>query len=280
MKKYLACLFMIIDHIGLYYADMLPVNVYHCFRFIGSLALPLFMYCLVFGLLRTSSASKYFFRILSCAVSTQLMIQLAFPILGRTPLDLPLTDCFLLVIAFVLLYAYELMLAAIPGDRIGSLRLIEAAANTNSDRFDVRIGAGQVGHLKKPGIVIPSISGGGLFFLSILLIFLSLVLSILLPLEKAFWGILLASVFYLMERIRIRESRFRIALWFLLIAVIDFVITYLSTKQWSTNAFSLLAVIVCLLPNIEKKPIRAVQIFFYLFYPLHILALILLRELL
>jgi hypothetical protein len=271
---------MTIDHIGLYYADVLPVNIYHCLRLVGSLALPLFMYCLVFGFLRTSSTTKYFYRILICALGTQLLIQLTLPMAGQTSLILPLTDCFLLVIAFILLYGFELMLAAIPGDRVGSLRLIEAAADTHSDRFDVRIGSGQDGHLKKPGITIPQISGGGLFFLSILLIFLSLILSIFLPLEKALWGMMLVSVFYVLERIRVRESRLRIALWFILIAVIDFVIIYISTKQWSTNAYSLLAVFLCLFPFLEKKPGRVIQSLFYVYYPLHILILIFLREVL
>ena len=277
MKKALACIFMIIDHIGLYYADILPINIYYCFRMIGSLALPLFIYCLVFGFLRSKNAAAYFLRVLCCAIGTQLLIQLAFPLSGQTSLALPLTDCFILVLAFGLLYAYELMLASIPGDRIGSLRLIEAAADTNSDRFDVRLGNGRDGHLKKPGIAIPPFSSGGLFFASILLTFLSLVLSLLLPLDHAFWGLLLASVFYFLERIKPRENRLRIPLWFFLIAIIDLATVFLLTKQWSTNAISLVSVFICLLPSLEKKPSRFLQYFFYAFYPLHILLLIYLR---
>lgn len=275
MKKVLACLLMVIHHIGLYYSDRLPENVSLCLQFIGSLALPIFAYSLATGFLRTRNISLYFLRILGCFTLTQAVLVLVLPLSGQSSRIYPINDCFILVLGFIVLYAYELMLAVRPGDRIVSLRLIEAAADTNSDRFDVRIGSGDTGRL--PVIPLPPFSAGGLFFSSVLLIFTSLVLSLTLPLEKGLFGILIVSVFYILERFKPQKNVYQVILWFLLLGILDMIIVYLCTKQISTNSLALPAVLLCLIPSRAKKPGRIIQYGFYLFYPVHILVLLLLR---
>lgn len=72
--KILACLFMLIDHIGaLFFPDFIWL------RIIGRLSFPLFAYLLAIGFTHTSNVYKYLGRLLVFALITQPIFYLAFP---------------------------------------------------------------------------------------------------------------------------------------------------------------------------------------------------------
>ncbi len=53
--KWLALLFMIIDHIGFLFENYIPYNIYAVFRILGRLSFPLYVYALSLGVQKTSN---------------------------------------------------------------------------------------------------------------------------------------------------------------------------------------------------------------------------------
>jgi len=67
--KYLAFVFMIIDHVGwLYFPDNMD------FRIVGRLAVPLFCYFIAFGFSQTTNLNNYVLRLLKWGVVTQIIL--------------------------------------------------------------------------------------------------------------------------------------------------------------------------------------------------------------
>lgn len=65
--KIIACLSMLIDHIGLiFYPNIVA------FRAIGRLSMPIFAYCIGGGVLKTRNKLKYFLRVFILGVICQL----------------------------------------------------------------------------------------------------------------------------------------------------------------------------------------------------------------
>lgn len=65
--KAVACLFMLIDHIGAFLIPALPI-----FRIIGRLSMPLFAYQLIIGYTHTSDQYRYFKRLTLLAFISQI----------------------------------------------------------------------------------------------------------------------------------------------------------------------------------------------------------------
>ena len=278
MKKLMACFFMVLNHIALYYADILPPKLRVVFEVIGSLALPLFACSFTRGFFRTRNAGIYFLRLFALAMITEAMITAVSQHVGLNASSFPLNSVFVLLCAFGLLYGCELLFA-IPADRIGSLRLLEANAHTHSDRYDVRIGSGITAKSAEHTIRIPPLSPAGLFWLAILIIVPSVVLSVFLNSEYGLFGVLTALIFYSVEKIIPKNK----STWaFFLFLGFDLVYTtffYLCTKTLNPLGASVGAVFLCYLPEKKKWPSPFVSYAFYLFFPLHILILLLLRPL-
>ena len=70
MLKWMAAALMLADHIGLYFAYLLPVPVTMALRLLGRLAFPIFAYYTAFGFLRTSNRLRYFSRMLVFGILT------------------------------------------------------------------------------------------------------------------------------------------------------------------------------------------------------------------
>lgn len=278
MKKLMACLFMVLNHIALYYADKLPPKLCIVFQVIGSLALPLFAYSFAKGFFHTRNAGIYFLRLFALAMLTEAMITAVLPDAGLSAASFPLNSVFVLLCAFGLLYGCELLFA-IPADRIGSLRLLEANAHTHSDRYDVRIGNGFTAGSDGYAIRIPPLSPAGLFWLALLIIVPSVVLSVFLNSEYGLFGVLTALIFYFVEK-SIPKNK---GTWaFVLFLGFDFIYTaiyYLCTKTLNPLGASVAAIFLCYLPEKKKRPSPYISYAFYLFFPLHILILLLLRPL-
>jgi len=276
VKKILACIFMVIGHIGMYYADRLPPMVSLTLRILGSLSLPLFAYSLAMGFLKTRNAGNYFLRLLSCALVTQAILYVFLPLSGLPIFSVPLNAVFTIVCAFGLIYGCELLFS-IPLDRIGSLHLIEENAQTHSDRYDVRIGSGRTAADTGPGVYIPQIQPAALFCLALGLIVASVLLSVFLNMEFGVFGVLTVLIFYLIEKCVTKNQTSWIFFGFLALDLLYILIYYAITRTISVNGASIASVFLCGLPSRKIRPPRAVQYAFYAFYPLHILALLLIR---
>jgi len=279
VKKILACLFMVMGHIGMYYSDMLPIVVSLTLRILGSLALPLFAYSFALGFLKTRNAGGYFLRLMSCALITQAILCIFLPFSGLSIFSVPLNAVFTMVCAFGVLYGCELLFA-IPLDRIGSLHLIEANAQTHSDRYDIRIGCGRSADDIGPGVYIPQFQPPVLFCLGIIMISASVLLCVFIPMEFGVFGVLTALVFYLIEKCVIKNQTSWIFFCFLALDLLYILIYYAITRTISVEGASIASVFLCYLPAKNKRPSRAVQYAFYAFYPLHVLVLLLIRILL
>ena len=72
--KTIAIIAMVIDHIGFYFSSMIPMPIYATCRYIGRIAMPIFVYLLVQGFFHTKNFKKYITRMSILAVITQLLI--------------------------------------------------------------------------------------------------------------------------------------------------------------------------------------------------------------
>lgn len=74
MLKTIAIIAMVIDHIGFYFSPVLPTTIYIVLRYIGRIAMPIFIYLLVQGFFHTKNFKKYIVRIGIFAVVTQILV--------------------------------------------------------------------------------------------------------------------------------------------------------------------------------------------------------------
>ena len=72
--KTIALIAMVIDHIGFYFSPALPTSIYIVCRYIGRIAMPIFVYLLVQGFFHTKNFKKYIIRLSVFAVITQVLI--------------------------------------------------------------------------------------------------------------------------------------------------------------------------------------------------------------
>ena len=72
--KTIAVIAMVIDHIGFYFSSTIPVTIYTICRYIGRIAMPIFVYLLVQGFFNTKNFKKYMLRMGILAVITQVLI--------------------------------------------------------------------------------------------------------------------------------------------------------------------------------------------------------------
>lgn len=72
--KTIALIAMVIDHIGFYFSPVLPNPIYTIFRYIGRIAMPIFVYLLVQGFFHTKNFNKYIIRLGIFAFITQILI--------------------------------------------------------------------------------------------------------------------------------------------------------------------------------------------------------------
>lgn len=72
--KIIAVISMLIDHVAFYFYLVIPDGITSVMRVIGRLAMPLFVYILVQGFFKTKNFKRYITRIAICAVVTQVLI--------------------------------------------------------------------------------------------------------------------------------------------------------------------------------------------------------------
>ena len=95
MIKILACLFMLIDHIGIIF---FPQEV--VLRMIGRLSMPLYAYCIARGIRYTHDIKKYFLRVLLIACVSQVPYMLMVR-------EIKFNICFVWVLSIALIWVYN-----------------------------------------------------------------------------------------------------------------------------------------------------------------------------
>jgi hypothetical protein len=274
MLKVLACLFMLLDHVGYYFSDFLPYPVYLVLRCVGRLAFPIFAWSVARGCARTHNPLHYFLRMALFALPTEVLIRFLNRLRGIP--DYPVNVLITFSLAIVLVFGYQ-MATRSTRDVIASLRPISPTPNTapTAPRFDVRINLG--------GIELDSRLGLALGLLAMLAAIAAT--AWLMP-DYDFYGICTVMLFFVVhERFPEKDHLKRSVQGFLALNLVFLVIHVLSYGiSYSIGSviqvLSVAALPLCYLPQLSRKPSAAAKYAFYAFYPLHITILALLRYLL
>lgn len=266
LLKLLAALFMLLDHIGFYYSDVLPDLVVLMLRLVGRLAFPIFAWSIARGFSRTHNLVAYFTRLAGFALVSELIIRQADRMVGLTMEWTNVLVTFTL--AIVALTGFRLARDA-SLDLIASLRPISAAPNTVPvpPRFDVRISLGGITLDSRLGITLGSVA-----------VLLSLAAAEWLHADYGAYGILTVLSLYIATN-RIPEEHWEHQAFLFLIPLnLVFLVFRTVTGQaplyWATmQVFSVMAIPLMMNLRKERKPPVWLKYGFYLFYPLHILVL-------
>jgi hypothetical protein len=270
LLKLLAALFMLLDHIGFYYFDVLPDLAVMVLRLLGRLAFPIFAWSVARGFTRTHNLVAYFVRMAGFALVSEVIIRLADHLVG---LQMEWTNVLVtFTLAIVALTGYRLIRDA-SRDLVASLRPIPAAPNTlpMPPHFNVRISLGGITLDARLGFVLGSIA-----------VLLSLATAEWLHADYGAYGILTVLCLYIATD-RIPEEKWEQRAFMILLPLnLVFLFTRAVTGEvplyWALmQIFSVMAIPLMINFRREKKPPTWFKYGFYLFYPLHILALCAIR---
>ena len=279
MLKWLAVLFMLIDHLGYYLYPIIPNDLYLIMRTIGRLAFPIFAYGIVLGADRTKNIFRYFLRLISFAVVGQVIMELA----ARSVNQRTFTNVlFTLAFGLMLIVGVEFITQSMQ-DVVMQLRPVTAGNPNAKNRinfFNIRV---SLRHYTLPawqGILL----GGAMVLVSIFMV-------ILLEPDYALFGLAIILLFYILERRlepynpyqtqALKQKRLRsFFVSFALLNLINAVMNTLANPNGSTwSIISIVSTFAVLLFPLEgrdqRKPAKWEKCFFYIFYPLHIAILIL-----
>lgn len=273
MLKLFAALFMLLDHIGFYYSDVLPGALVMVLRLSGRLAFPLFAWSVARGFRRTHSLMVYFLRMTAFALIAQAIIQQGNQWIG---LHMQWTNVLVtFALAIVALAGYRLARDS-SRDLIASLRPIPAAPNTVPvrpipPRFDLKISPGGITLDARTGLVLGSIA-----------LLAALLAAEALHADYGAYGVLTVVLLDAATH-RVEESHWeqRIFQYLLPLNILFLIIRILTASApfyWAVMQLASLAAVPLMITfQRDRKPPRWLKYGFYLFYPLHILALCALR---
>ncbi len=273
MLKLFATLFMLLDHVGFYYGDVLPDFLVMLLRLVGRLAFPLFAWSVARGFRRTHSLMVYFLRMTAFALISQVLIQQANHWIGLRMVWTNVLVTFAL--AIVALAGFRLARDS-SRDLIASLRPISASPNTAPvrpipPRFDVKISPGGITLDARTGLVVGSLA-----------LLAALLAAEALHADYGAYGVLMV-VLLDAATYRVDEAHWeqRIYQYLLPLNILFLVIRLLTASApfyWAIMQLASLAAIPLMVTfQRDRKPPRWLKYGFYLFYPLHIVALCALR---
>ncbi|MDD2457024.1 MAG: TraX family protein [Eubacteriales bacterium] len=269
MLKLFAALFMLLDHAGFYYGDVLPGFLVMLLRLAGRLAFPLFAWSVARGYHRTHNPMVYFLRMTAFALLAQVIIQPANQWIG---LHMAWTNVlFTFTLAIVALAGYRLAKDS-SRDLVASLRPIPAAPNTVPvrpipPRFDLKISPGGITLDARTGLVLGSLA-----------LLAALLAAEALHTDYGSYGVLTVVLLYAATH-RVDEAHWeqRIFQYLLPLNILFLVIRLLTASApfyWAIMQLASLAAVPLMIAfQRDRKPPRWLKYGFYLFYPLHILAL-------
>lgn len=280
MLKWIAVLFMLIDHIAYYFYPHMPNDLYTIMRIIGRLAFPIFAYGIVLGAERTRSIVKYFLRLIIFAIAGQLVIEAAAYSVGQRTF---VNTIFTLAFGLMLIVGVDFMTQSMQGV-VMTLRPLTAGngrQKASTPSFNVRV------NLKK--YTMPAWQGiltGGF------LVILSITLVIILKPDYELFGLSVMLLFYILEKrlepysptqsAELKQKRLRY--FFVSFAILNLLNAALKSManpyilDWSlVQIFSTFSVFFFQVDaKNTNKPKAWEKYFFYFFYPIHIAILILL----
>ncbi len=272
MLKLLAAFFMLLDHIGHYLQPAIPDTLYFLLRAVGRLAFPIFAYSVARGYSMTRNPSRYFMRLLLFATLSELVIRYGYRL---ADLHMAWTN---------VLVTFALSLAVISGyrlifhcgrDLIASLQPIPAgpAGLKPPARFDVRVNIFGIELDARIGTILGTI-----------LILAAMVTATLIHCDYDIYGLLTVLFFYM--ALEQNEPRLQARYATILLGFLNFLFFLLQLSDGSSFGFAILQSLSLLsLPIIfhfhgrpSRKPGFVQKYAFYLFYPLHIFILLLIRS--
>ncbi len=276
MKKTLACFFLLLGQIVRLFPEQMSPELYGFFSILSSLAIPLFAYLFVLGYLKTSDQKGYFLRLLSLALIAHGLLLVSSSFFSAPIAIFALNPVLLLLLGFALLLGWELLLS-VPLDRIASMRLLFANPQTKSTRFDLRIGNGLSSSMPTVSNSFQSCPAPFRCILGICFIALSVFLALLLPIPYGLMTLLSIFIFYAAQVYAPKDKVLWALLGYSVITAIFLLTHFVNTQELSYYGASIAAFFLCALPDNRKRPSSAFQYSFYLFYPLHLVILLLIK---
>lgn len=273
MFKYLAALFMLIDHIAYIFEPYLPPTAVLIGRSIGRLAFPMFAYALARGYNRTRNIFYYFLRMSFFAVITQILFSVVASHFG---LERYLMQNVLITFA--------LALALLSG-----MDLIERSSMDMMIMLRPVLSEGEVNKRFSPGgIRLPAWLGT---VFGLCLIASSLFLCLRINPDYSFFGLAAVVMFQRIDRnepsyektMRKDLKRRRWLLCLGTYTLLNIVYAYGNYRSFGAGfytwieLFSIPAVLFFPIYEHQKKPGLAGKYFFYLFYPIHFCLLLIIR---
>ncbi len=268
MFKYLAALFMLIDHFAHIFSPMLSQETYLLCRAIGRLAFPMFAYALARGYNRTSNVFAYFMRLAIFAVLTQFLF-----IFATQQLSLPQYLFTNVLITFALAIA---MLAAIDLIEKSSLDMMIMMKPALSE------GEGEEQKVFNPGgIRLPAVVGT---ILGSILLILVIFITVTYNPDYSLYGLITVLIFQRIDRnepayertMRTDLKRRRYLKLFGSFLLLNVIYTFGNIQSFGNSpdvwlqALSIFAVFFFPLYDRQvTRPGTFSKYFFYLFYPLH-----------
>lgn len=275
MLKWLALLFMTIDHIGYYFYPVLPIEVYTLLRCIGRLAFPIFAFYLVMGFTRTRNPFHYLFRMASWALIAHFILSIVSFYTGNqtSVWSLEWTNIMVLfTFAITMLLGYDLAMRSYHDMIVSMMPVSDSPFKLKETHYDVKVNLGGIS--LSPKIGIP---------LGITAILVSFWAVYALNADYGFYGLL--TVLFIYVSYKKEESAVSIPTLLFLLFLLNagYVLLAVMTRGNITFAFiqSLSMFSVFLFPIVKKdtkRPGFFGKYFFYFYYPAHLVLLMFLAR--
>lgn len=270
MLKWIGILTMVIDHIAVYFDEWLSPTVYTLMRLVGRLSFPIFCYFLALGFRRTSNLLMYFVRLVGFAGMSQIFFEWGHRFIGM-PSYGP-NVLFTFATGLVFLSGYALMSKSWR-DVLMRVQPVEGDSR-GTGAYHVRVNFG--------GYTLDPKAG---FALGVVMLVAAFVTTILYDLEYGLYGLFMIWAFYYVQD---REAADRERKCYLVMSILHavFYIGFLIApsvfpyfSEIQIAALATIPIIYGLMPETKRqsKPNAARKYFFYVFYPLHLVALMLIR---
>lgn len=271
MLKWLALLFMTIDHVGYYFYDALPYGVYFTLRSIGRLAFPIFAFYLVKGFCRTRNPFHYLFRMAAWATIAHFAISAAYLFAGfqSSLWNVEWTNVLVLfTFAITMLLGYDLAMRSYHDMIVSMTPASDSPFKLKEPRYDVKVNLGGISLSPKVGIP----TGIAMILLSFWAVFA-------LNADYEIYGLLTVLFIYISydkDEDAISVSTLLLLLLTLNAGYVVFAaMTQAGVEFALIQSLSMFSVFLFqLIGKDKKKPGFFGKYFFYCYYPAHIVLLV------
>lgn len=278
LLKLIAAITMLLDHIGFYFYQWLPYDLYFTLRAVGRIAFPIYAFFIALGYRRTKHLTRYFIRILGLAVISEVVFHWAHKLAG---FDLPNSNIlFTFTAALGFLSGYTLLTNSWR-DRVARLEpLTDAGSSRKQDYYQLKFTPGEISLHPLLGMI-----------LGIAAMIVSITASVYLKSDYGIYGIITVFFFYLVLAKHKDDTSLTNMLNNSLAAMtvlnIGALLVYhyllkLPAEYNYIQLLSILSVFIIFSPKtgrealFGKKPPAWQQYLWYFFYPAHVLLLCLL----